>query len=137
MALDHLAHTRFLEKFKDHDGILNIEVGYVKSTARGKNVGSRAGFYLGKWLIENMNMKCMYFHLVGMYALRPLLEQGFRLEFTNYYDEFEFEGKKVFEKVKPSKYFYEPNRPGSYLVSIYREDILKKEAEIKRQRPRL
>ena len=61
-----------------------------------------------EWLIENMGMKVFFGHIVGMYVLKPLLDLGFQLEFTNYYDEYEYMGKKVYAGVKPSKYFLEP-----------------------------
>ena len=131
MHLEDIAIQKFLKKFDSLDGLIYGEVGYVTAEARGRNIGARALTHLGKWLIDNMDMKCMYFHLIGMYAMRALLEYGFTLEHTMYYDEFEYEGKKIFSEVAPSKYFIEPNRPGSYLVSIYRDDILKKFTQMK------
>ena len=135
MELEHRAVDRFLKKFKSLEGVIYGEGGFIKSGARGKNRGAKAMIHVAKWLVEEHKAKCFFLNLTGVYMLKGLQREGFTLEFTSYYDEFEYKGKKPYASVKPSPYGADPKRAGAYLMAVYKEDVMR--VFKNDQRPRL
>ena len=105
------------------EGIVYGEGGNLKTEARGRAIGSKVLIYFAKWLFDHFKAKCFFLNLTGAYMLRGMLKCGYKIEHTTYYDEFEYEGEKVFKDVKGGKIYNEPDRPGAYILAIYAEDM--------------
>ena len=125
MELEHQAVNTFLKRFDNLDGVVYGEGGNLKPEARGKAIGSKCMIYFAQWLFDNFNSKCFFINLTGAYMLRGMLKVGFKIELTTYYDEFEYEGEKVFKDVKGGRIYNEPDRPGAYILAIYADDMPK------------
>ena len=91
---------------------------FIKSEYRGNNLGGIIMDRMGMFLHNKYGYRGLYIFVVSPQFLNGLSKQGFTLLSTSYYDEFEYKGEKVFENVKPNRYYLN-NKPALY--GIYKD----------------
>lgn len=89
--------------------------------ARGKGLFGKIFKHMAVWLHENKQSKCLHSCLFGVYALKSFLREGHKIIETIYFDEFEYNGVKVFKDVKPLPYYID-GRPAAYMFSYETND---------------
>lgn len=88
---------------------------------RGKGIASKFAVALAEYLHNVFKAKALFTVVTGVYMIPSLLKEGFKVKFTTYYDEYEYNGVKVFKDIPANKYYID-SRPAAYLISYEFED---------------
>ena len=99
--------------FNDTDNYAYGECIWVKRGSRGLNIVSKMYRASCFYLYETENITGFISMLTNCYALKSLSQYGFNVFHTVYYDEFEYNGDKIYGDMKSNKHYLN-GRPGAY-----------------------
>lgn len=107
---------KYISTKKDPQNYWYGEIGYIERTARGAGIGGKFIGSMADYLHETLGAKGFYLFAGGVYIVNAMLKEGYELKVTIPLAEFEYNGGKPYQNIKPNKHFVN-KIPAGYLLA--------------------